>query len=44
MALSISNWVSTKVLSAQLSAIQRELEMMMGPYDEVLTALGGPVV
>ncbi|PMD36545.1 hypothetical protein L207DRAFT_586250 [Hyaloscypha variabilis F] len=44
MALSISNWVSTKVLSAQLSAIQRELEMMMGPDDEVLTALGGPVV
>jgi hypothetical protein len=44
VALSISNWVSTKVLSAQLSAIQRELEMMMGPDDEVLTALGGPVV
>ncbi|KAE9379133.1 hypothetical protein N431DRAFT_434142 [Stipitochalara longipes BDJ] len=43
MALSISNWVSTKVLSAQLSAIQKELEAMMGPYDDVLTALGGPV-
>lgn len=43
MALSISNWVSTKVLGAQLSAIQRELEVMMGPYDDVLAALGGPV-
>jgi hypothetical protein len=42
MALSISNWVSTKVLGAQLSAIQKELELIMGPHDEVLTALGGP--
>ena len=43
MALSISNWVSTKVLGAQLSALQRELEVMMGPYDDVLAALGDPV-
>ncbi|KAH8793929.1 hypothetical protein BGZ57DRAFT_390916 [Hyaloscypha finlandica] len=43
MALNISNWVSTKVLGAQLNAIQRELEVMMGPYDDVLAALGGPV-
>jgi len=43
MALSISNWVSTKVLGAQLNAIQRELEVMMGPYDDVLAALGGPI-
>lgn len=43
MALSISNWVSTKVLGAQLNAIQKELELMMGPHDDVLTAIGGPV-
>ena len=43
MALSISNWVSTKVLSAQLSAIQKELELMGGPYDDVLATTGGPV-
>jgi hypothetical protein len=42
MALSISNWISTKVMSAQLTAIQKELELMMGPYDDVLAALGPP--
>jgi hypothetical protein len=30
-------------MSAQLTAIQKELELMMGPYDDVLAALGGPV-
>jgi hypothetical protein len=29
MALSVSNWVSTKVMRAELSAFQRELEDMM---------------
>ena len=42
MALSISNWISTKVMSAQLTAIQKELELMMGPYDDVLAALAPP--
>jgi len=42
MALSISNWVSTKVLSAQLNAIQKELELMGGPYDDVIAVTGGP--
>jgi hypothetical protein len=29
-------------MSAQLTAIQKELELMMGPYDDVLAALGSP--
>lgn len=41
MALSISNWVSTRVMRAQMSAIQKELEAIMGPYDDVLAALQG---
>jgi hypothetical protein len=39
MALSVSNWVSTKVMRAELSAFQRELEMMMRPSEALALAL-----
>ena len=38
MALSLSNWISTQVMRAMLSAFQRELEAMMRPSD--LLAVG----
>lgn len=41
MALTISNWVSTKVMRAELSAFQIELELMMrgaGGNDEAAEA------
>ena len=42
MALSVSNWVSTKVMRAELSAFQRELEdMMRGGAVPVLGDGGG---
>lgn len=38
MALSVSNWVSGRVMRAQMCAIQRELEAMMGTYGHVVAA------
>lgn len=39
MALSISNWVSANVMRAEMSAIQRELEALMGPNEALLALL-----
>jgi hypothetical protein len=39
MALSVSNWVSTKVMRAELSAFQSELEAMMRPSDAYAQAM-----
>ncbi|KAF4628563.1 hypothetical protein G7Y89_g9590 [Cudoniella acicularis] len=38
MALSVSNWVSTKVMRAELSAFQKELEAMMRSVPNVVAA------
>jgi len=38
MALSVSNWVSREVMRAELSAFQRELEMMMRPSEALALA------
>jgi len=39
MALSMSNWVSVRAMRAQMNAIQKELEAIMGPQDGVPAAL-----
>ena|SRR6187402_1024259 len=38
MSLSISNWVSTKVMHIGLIAIQREMEAILGPSDPLIRA------
>jgi len=40
MALSISNWVSTKVMRAELTAFQVELEVMMRGGLELMEEAG----
>lgn len=37
--LSMSNYISTKVMHAELSAFQKEMEALMRPSEEYLAAL-----
>lgn len=39
VVLSMSNYVSTQVMRAELNAFQRELEIMMRPSEEYIAAL-----
>ena len=39
VALSLSNYVSTQVMRAELSAFQRDLETMMRPSEEYAAAM-----
>jgi hypothetical protein len=39
VVLSMNNYVSTQVMRAELSAFQRELDIMMRPGEEYLAAL-----